>query len=520
MENNEFELVDLPQDPVSELPKDLKEATHELTIDQHTLAVSIKAKVEKAIMTKETKDGDIVLAGINPQIAINELLPEIPILAHNSLGFPYEYNQETGLWKKITSNLSEYIDDKYLLNWLFNESLNPAIYDQRRRLARDFATKLQLYGEDSKLASDPNPSTILFKNGAYNYETNTIEKPTPDQYHTVQLPYNLVPTNERTIVEDWIEWIVGDSLQTIMELIGYCMYRNYKYATITYLVNDPTKSSGSNGKSNLLSYMTHVLGGTDNVSSVPLDNLASKDDKFSSATLQHKLANIETDSDTKHMSHTGTLKSLSGNDIIFAQNKNKDPFTFRNYAKLFISTNNLPTFSDNSYGMIRRLIVIPFIKDFKDGSHSEEMNKFESQRKAREDYNGETIGKFAWNCLQAFRAILTDPKRNTSNNPFYNSTLGKEMRTHYIENNDVTKLFLDASDLIVTKNEEDRLQVSDVKDKFVLWKEDNESSVKWLNMKRNLEKLGVEHKSAQIKTPHGKTVSKCFIGIREKRKGE
>ena len=55
--------------------------------------------------------------------------------------------------------------------------------------------------------------------------------------------------------------------------------------------------------------------------------------------------------------------------MIQAERKGKDPFQFVNYAKLLFSTNKLPKFSDNSFGMVRSLIVLQFTKEFKDCKH-------------------------------------------------------------------------------------------------------------------------------------------------------
>lgn len=516
--NNDFELVDLPQDPVSELPNELKQSTHELAVDQETLSVSIRAKVEQTIQYKEDKEtGAVYPIGINTQKAIDNFINEIPIIAHPTLGVPYEYNEKKGVWKAITAQLSTYIDRYYLENWFYNESLESnMVYNHRKRLAQDLASYKALEGEETPINSEPNPNKILFKNGAYDFETNTIIDPKIDDYHTIQLPYNLVPTNERTIVEDWLEWVLGDSLQTVMELIGYSLYRQYRYATLTYFVNDPKKSSGSNGKSQVLNYISHVLGGRDNVASVQLEKLSTKNERFSSSQLQHKLANIDADSGTEYLTDTGVLKALTGGDLIQAERKGKDPFQFVNYAKLIFSTNKLPNFSDNSYGLHRRLMIVPFAKEFKGGQHRDEMLHYNSQRKEREDYNSETIGKFVWNCLQAFRAILEDPERSTSDNPFYKSELAKEMTSSYLDNNNILKIFLKDNELEVTNDPEDKIEQTDLKAIFELWKNDSEASIKWLNFKRRLQEVGIEFKQARVKTEHGTTKNtKCVIGIRK-----
>lgn len=517
MENN-FELVDLPEDKVKDATPEQQALAKELATQQAQQAISTRAKVEQSVSYKEDKDGNIYPIGIKAQQAVENFINDIPIIAHPSLGIPYEYNENTGLWKGITAPLSAHIDRYYLEQWFYQESLaSNQVYYERKRLSQELATMKKLEGEETLINSEPNPNKILFKNGAYDFETNTIVEPQIDDYHTIQLPYNLVPTNERTIVEDWLEWVVEDSLKTIMQLIGYCFYREYKYAMFTYFVNDPRKSSGSNGKSQVLNYITHVLGGRHNVSSVQLEKLSTKNERFSSSQLQHKLANIDADSGAEYLEDTGVLKSLTGKDMIQAERKGKDPFQFVNYAKLLFSTNKLPKFSDNSFGMVRRLVVVPFTKEFKDGKHRKEMEYFNSQRKEREDYDGEIIGKFVWNCLQAFRDILLDDELVNDVNPFYKSELAKEMTNTYVDNNDITKIFLNDNELELTKDPNDRIEQVDVKGMFEAWKDESEANVKWINMKKRLQDAGVEFKPARIRLKNGTTVStRCLIGIRKK----
>jgi P4 family phage/plasmid primase-like protien len=519
---NEFdELVDLPQDTIGAMTPQQQQATHTLDINQETLNVSIRAKVEKSLAYKEDKETGVMYPiGIMPQQATDNFVNEIPIIAHPTLGIPYEYNAKTGLWKGITAPLNLHIDRFYLEQWFYQESLESAkVFYDRKKLAMELSNLKLLEGEETPINSEPNPNKILFKNGAYDFETNTIVDPQIDDYHTLQLPYDLVPTNERTIAEDWLEWVLGDNLQTVMELIGYSFYRKYQYATLTYFVNDPKKSSGANGKSQVLNYISHVLGGRNNVSSVQLEKLSTKTERFSSSQLQHKLANIDADSGTEYLTDTGVLKSLTGGDLIQAERKGKDPFQFVNYAKLLFSTNKLPKFSDNSYGLERRLIVIPFEKEFKDGQHKEMMEFYNRQRKEREDYTSETIGKFVWNCLQAFRAILEDPERVGLPNPFYKSTLAKELTKSYIDNNNIINIFLKDNDLEVTGDPNDRMEQSDVKAIYETWKDDSEATIKWLNFKKRLQEIGVEFKQARIGLEHGTTKNtKCLLGI--KRKGE
>ena len=64
------------------------------------------------------------------------------------------------------------------------------------------------------------------------------------------------------------------------------------------------------------------------------------------------------------LSKTSQLKKLSGEDLIGFEYKNKNPFEDKNYAKIIISTNNLPATTDKTIGFYRRWLIIDFPNQF------------------------------------------------------------------------------------------------------------------------------------------------------------
>ena len=62
------------------------------------------------------------------------------------------------------------------------------------------------------------------------------------------------------------------------------------------------------------------------------------------------------------------FKALTGEDFITAERKNKDPFSFRPYARFLFSCNEIPrNYGDKSEGFYRRLIIIRFEKSVPKG---------------------------------------------------------------------------------------------------------------------------------------------------------
>ena len=114
------------------------------------------------------------------------------------------------------------------------------------------------------------------------------------------------------------------------------------------------------GKSTLLNVVQEILLGSENVSNIPWQNLG---DRFNRAELFGKLANIFADLPSKSIDDNGMFKALTGEDFITAERKNKDPFSFRPYARFLFSCNEIPrNYGDRSEGFYRRLLIIRFEK--------------------------------------------------------------------------------------------------------------------------------------------------------------
>jgi putative DNA primase/helicase len=118
---------------------------------------------------------------------------------------------------------------------------------------------------------------------------------------------------------------------------------------------------GDNGKSVCLDYIKFLLG-NDNFSSIPLQVLAN--DRFSTANLDGKLANIYSDLEKDELKHTGVFKALSSNEAVYAQKKNGQPFDLVPITSQIFSTNKFPKSFDQGQGFFRRWIIIKWSRNF------------------------------------------------------------------------------------------------------------------------------------------------------------
>ena len=132
------------------------------------------------------------------------------------------------------------------------------------------------------------------------------------------------------------------------------------------------------GKSVLLLVVNKILLGQENVSNVSWQSL---NERFKTAELFGKLANIFADLPTKNIDDNGIFKALVGEDYLTVERKHEHPFSFQPYARLLFSCNKIPkNYGDRSEGFYRRLIIIRFKKAVDEKKKDPDLvNKFEME---------------------------------------------------------------------------------------------------------------------------------------------
>ena len=219
-----------------------------------------------------------------------------------------------------------------------------------------------------------NPYIINVKNGLYNVLDDSFKPHTPEYFSTVQLNISYTPS---AICPRFIQFL-EESLNTeeiplMQEMLGYFLIPINKAQKSFVIVGEPGA-----GKSKLLLTLNEILLGQQNVSNIPWQSL---NERFKTAELFGKLANIFADLPTKNIDDNGIFKALVGEDFLTAERKNKDPFTFQPYARLLFSCNSIPrNYGDKSEGFYRRLIIIRFTKSVpEDKQDTGLMDKFAAE---------------------------------------------------------------------------------------------------------------------------------------------
>ena len=203
------------------------------------------------------------------------------------------------------------------------------------------------------------PTWIQFKDKIFDIKTGDQFEATSQHFVTNPIPWSLHKDKfEETPVMDKIfeEWVGKDHVKTLYEIIAYCLLPDYPIHRLFCF-----HGSGMNGKSCFLELLKRFIG-ADNCCSTELDTLLGS--RFEVTRLYKKLVCQMGETNFNEMSRTSMLKKLTGGDLIGFEYKNKDHFNDKNYAKILISTNNLPTTTDKTIGFYRRWCIIDFPNQF------------------------------------------------------------------------------------------------------------------------------------------------------------
>ncbi len=201
-----------------------------------------------------------------------------------------------------------------------------------------------------------NPFIINVKNGLYNILDDSFKPHTPKYYSTVQIKAAYDPNAKCPLFLKFLNGILqAEEVYLVQEILGYLLIPINKAQKSFVFVGAPNA-----GKSTLLSVAQDVLLGSSNVSNIPWQSIG---ERFKTAELFGKLANIFADLPSKAIDDNGLFKSITGEDYITGERKGKNPFFFKPYARLLFSCNDIPrNYGDRSDGFYRKLIIIRFDK--------------------------------------------------------------------------------------------------------------------------------------------------------------
>lgn len=148
---------------------------------------------------------------------------------------------------------------------------------------------------------------------------------------------------------------------------------------------------GANGKTVFLNIIKKMVG-EENVSSLTLQTIS--EGGFELGYLYQKNVNMTGDLPKKAFQDVGHIKELTGGDTITAKQKFKDPFKFKNYAKLIAACNEVPETPDLTDGFSRRAVIINFPQSFEGRANPNLLEELCTE---------ENLWSFFKTCVNAFK---------------------------------------------------------------------------------------------------------------------
>lgn len=258
---------------------------------------------------------------------------------------------------KINNQLHIYKNGIYISGYSEIEAAMIQHIPQLNRAKRtEVLAYLEILIRDNYKPEDAN--LIAFENGLYNIVDDSFVEFTPEHIITNKIRWNYNPDSYSSLADNVLNKIACDDPQIralLEEAIGYCFYRRNELGKAFILTGDK-----SNGKSTFLSMVQNLLG-EENISSLDLKELG---DRFKTAEMFGKLANIGDDIGDEFIANPAIFKKLVTGERVSAERKGQNPFEFNNYSKLLFSANNIPRIKDKTGAVQRRLTIIPFDAKF------------------------------------------------------------------------------------------------------------------------------------------------------------
>lgn len=400
---------------------------------------------------------------------------------------PIHYDQ-TGLWWKWNFAETKWslIDETDLMNHVTWSSPGNTVSSKERG---EIIQALKQVSRAQKPKEVP-PTWLQFGDEIVDFETGDKAKATHFYFLTNPLPYKIGREDKTPVIDKiFTEWVGEENVLLLKEIMAYCMLRDYPINRIFCFIG-----GGMNGKSKFLDLLRKFIG-EDNVCSTELDTLLNS--RFEVTRLHKKLVCQMGETNFNEMSKTSMLKKLSGGDLINFEYKNKNPFNDKNFAKILIATNNLPTTTDKTIGFYRRWIIVDFPNQFTE--KKDILNDI-----PEEEYN---------NLSNKLISILMDL---TKKREFHNEGSVEERMRKYESKSNFLEKFIE---LFVEDSLDGYITVADFHKKFKEWsKENRHREMAERSISLGLKKIGWEQEKKHFDwlfDGRGGQI-RCWVGIKWK----
>jgi putative DNA primase/helicase len=331
-------------------------------------------------------------------------------------GVLYHYDDQEGIWK---SDGEEFV--LTFINMFYQaikqEATNGDASEILGWVKREFYLPLE------KFISPENKICVL--NGVLDLKTLTLEPFNSDYYFLKKLPICFDKLAICPKIDKFLSEVLKDEndVKAMHEWVGYHLTKGQKFQKSSLWIG-----IGKNGKTKLGELLRTFFGKEATVS-LTLEELCN--DKFASAGLFDKIANIGSELPRGRLKDTEIFKKLVGGDSISGQQKFKDRFEFHNDAKLTFYGNEFPVLKNvnDTFAFFRRFLIWEFPNIF--NGEKEDKNILE-KISTPEELSG------------MLNRAIEGLNRLEQNQKFSNEKPWEEIRSNYILLSNLELAFIDS----------------------------------------------------------------------------
>lgn len=258
----------------------------------------------------------------------------------NELEF-IRYDPDTGIWRSDAEGYTQQVLTRKYLRKL--TKINPI---------RETTKAIQALLKTVDKFPEADPERIVLANGIYDWRKNKFgDNFDPETHARVNYPVAYDAKAKCPTFDGYLKWLVGaENVGFVWEWLGYLFYQGYPFQKMLFIYG-----GGGTGKSTLINIMRTLVG---EMAGATVTLEALQNERFAKIGLYQKTANFDSDAKPEYLEDGATLKTLTGEDMTYADVKFGPAIGFRNHAKLTFSMNDLPPMRDFSGGLKRRAMIL------------------------------------------------------------------------------------------------------------------------------------------------------------------
>ena len=230
-----------------------------------------------------------------------------------------------------------------------------------KRKAEDITAYMRVTAPE--LWAGPPLDVINVANGLLSVRTRKLQVHTPEHLSPVRIAAVYDPDARCPAIDKFLASTIPDLVDLFLEVLGYLIVPDNRLQRAFMLIGP-----GGTGKTTAAN-LARALLGPENVSAVALHQL--EEDRFATADLYGRLANVFADLDARALRSSSMFKSITGGDRIRAERKHRDSFEYVPYARMLFSANEAPPTADSSDAFFDRWLILPFHRRHRGAAHQD-----------------------------------------------------------------------------------------------------------------------------------------------------